>query len=187
MRPAITFLAILALPLLAACSAESPRDSSADADLIVAAGNDYLEFVADQDPYLKFRRGEKVEHFPDSTLAAAEANAAFAQDLLDRLAGVDEEAIDHEDWLSLELLRWNLGMLVEAPNYWADFNVTPYAGGGFVLNILHQVLGAAPVGTGEDRAHYLHLLDEYAQGIVKAQRTDRESLRRSARSHGRCA
>jgi len=27
------------------------------------------------------------------------------------------------------------------------------------------VLGAAPVGTGEDRAHYLHLLDEYAQGI----------------------
>ena len=166
MRSVITFLAILAFPLLAACSVEISRDGPADGDLIAAAGNDYLEFVADQDPYLKFRRGEKVEHFPDSTLEAAESNAAFAQDLLDRLAGVDEEAIDHEDWLSLELLRWNLGMLVEAPkHYWADFNVTPYAGGGFVLNILHQVLGAAPVGTGEDRAHYLHLLDEYAQGI----------------------
>ena len=158
----VTLTIVLAL---AACGPQ-PADEQAAADLIAAAGNEYLEFVADQDPYLKFRRGERVEHFPDSTLEAAEANAAFARDLLDRLAGVDEEAIDHEDWLSLELLRWNLGMLVEAPkHYWADFNVTPYAGGGFVLNILHQVLGAAPVGTGEERAHYLHLLDEYAQGI----------------------
>ena len=161
-----TLAGVILIVPLAACSVEISRDGPTDTDLIAAAGNDYLEFVADQDPYLKFRRGEKVEHFPDSTLEAAESNAAFAQDLLDRLAGVDEEAIDHEDWLSLELLRWNLGMLVEAPkHYWADFNVTPYAGGGFVLNILHQVLGAAPVGTGEDRAHYLHLLDEYAQGI----------------------
>ena len=165
MRP-IAFLAVALVSPLLACSVGNSRDGSADADLIAAAGNEYLEFVADQDPYLKFRRGERVEHFPDSTLEAAEANAAFARDLLDRLAGVDEEAIDHEDWLSLELLRWNLGMLVEAPkHYWADFNVTPYAGGGFSLNILHQVLGAAPVGTGEERAHYLHLLDEYAQGI----------------------
>ncbi len=165
MRAVLPFAAVFALPLLA-CSVETSRDASAAADLIAAAGNEYLEFVADQDPYLKFRRGERVEHFPDSTLEAAEANAAFARDLLDRLAGVDEEAIDHEDWLSLELLRWNLGMLVEAPkHYWADFNITPYAAGGFSLNILHQVLGAAPVGTGEERAHYLHLLDEYAQGI----------------------
>ncbi len=159
------FAPVLALPLLA-CSAEVSRDDSADTDLIAAAGNEYLEFVAARDPYLKFRRGEKVESFPDWTLEAAEADAAFAQDLLDLLAGVDEEAIDHEDWISLRLLRWNLGMLVEAPkHYWADFNITPYAAGGFSLNILHQVLGAAPVGTDGDRAHYLHLLDEYAQGI----------------------
>ena len=164
MRP---LAAVFALPLLAACSVEiSGTDASADAALIAAAGNEYLDFVAARDPYLKFRRGEKVESFPDWTLEAAEADAAFARDLLDRLAGVDDGAVDHEDWLSLRLLRWNLGMLVEAPkHYWADFNITPYAAGGFSLNILHQVLGAAPVGTGEDRAHYLHLLDEYAQGI----------------------
>jgi len=158
--------AVLVLPLLAACSVEISVDGAADADLIAAAGDEYLDFVAARDPYLKFRRGERVEHFPDWTLEAAEADAAFARDLLNRLAGVDEEAIDHEDWISLRLLRWNLGMLVEAPeHYWADFNVTPYAAGGFSLNILHQVLGAAPVETDEDRAHYLHLLDEYAQGI----------------------
>lgn len=165
MRLLAPLAALFALPLFA-CSAEISRDGSADADLIAAAGNEYVDFVAARDPYLKFRRGEKVESFPDWTLEAAEADAAFARDLLDRLAGVDEEAIDHEDWISLRLLRWNLGMLVEAPkHYWADFNITPYAAGGFSLNILHQVLGAAPVGTGEDRAHYLHLLDEYAQGI----------------------
>ena len=157
--------AVLVVPLLA-CSVEISRDASADADLIAAAGDEYLEFVAARDPYLKFRRGERVESFPDWTLEAAEADAAFALDLLDRLAGVDDGAVDHEDWISLSLLRWNLGMLVEAPkHYWADFNITPYAAGGFSLNILHQVLGAAPVGTGEERAHYLHLLDEYAQGI----------------------
>lgn len=165
MKHASHVLTVL-VPLLAGCSIEVSRDGSADEDLIAAVGNEYLEFVADQDPYLRFRRGERVEHFPDSTLEAAEANAAFARELLDRLAGVDQEAIGHEDWLSLELLRWNLGMLVEAPkHYWANFNVTPYAGGGFVLNILHQVLGAAPAGTEESRAHYVHLLDEYARGI----------------------
>ena len=164
MRP---LAAVFALPLLAACSVEiSGTDASADAALIAAAGDEYLDFVATRDPYLKFRRGERVERFPDSTLDAAEANAAFARDLLERLAGVDEQAIEHEDWLSLELLRWNLGMLVEAPeHYWADFNVTPYAGGGFVLNILHQVLGAVPVQTDDDRTHYLHLLGEYAETI----------------------
>ena len=104
--------------------------------------------------------------FPDWTLEAAKEAAAFAQGLLDRLAGVDEPAIDHEDWISLELLRWNLGLLVEAPeHYWADFNITPYAAGGFVLDILHQVLGAAPLGTDEERKHYLHLLGEYGQTI----------------------
>lgn len=163
MRP---LAAVFALPLLAACSVEISHDGAADTDLIAAAGDEYLDFVAARDPYLKFRRGERVERFPDSTLDAAEASAAFARDLLERLAGVDEEAIEHEDWLSLELLRWNLGLLVAAPeHYWADFNVTPYAGGGFVLNILHQVLGAAPVRTEEDRAHYLHLLGEYAETI----------------------
>ena len=166
MNHLVRVAAVLALALLLACSVEVSRDGSADADLIAVAGNEYVDFVAARDPYLKFRRGEKVESFPDWTLEAAEADAAFARDLLDRLAGVDEEAIDHEDWISLRLLRWNLGMLVEAPkHYWADFNITPYAAGGFSLNILHQVLGAAPVGTDGERAHYLHLLDEYAQGI----------------------
>ena len=156
----VTFVAALA-----ACGPQSAHEH-ADADLIAAAGDEYLEFVAARDPYLKFRRGEKVEDFPDWTLEAAEADAAFARNLLDRLAGVGEEAVDHEDWISLRLLRWNLGMLVEAPkHYWADFNITPYAAGGFSLNILHQVLGAAPVANDEERAHYLHLLDEYAQGI----------------------
>ncbi|MXX74954.1 MAG: DUF885 domain-containing protein [Holophagales bacterium] len=160
------FAAVVALLLFAACSVEISLDGAADADLIAAAGDEYLDFVAARDPYLKFRRGEKVEDFPDWTLEAAEADASFAKDLLGRLDGVDEEAVDHEDWISLRLLRWNLGMLVEAPkHYWADFNITPYAAGGFSLNILHQVLGAAPVGTDEDRAHYFHLLDEYAQGI----------------------
>ena len=60
----------------------------------------------------------------------------------------------------------NLGLLVEVPeHYWADFNITPYAAGGFVLDILHQVLGAAPLGTEEERPHYLHLLGEYGQTI----------------------
>ena len=54
MKPAIILLAVLVIPLLAACSVESPRDGPADADLIAAAGNEYLDFVADQDPYLKF-------------------------------------------------------------------------------------------------------------------------------------
>ena len=166
MKQVSCLAAAIAVPLLAACNVEISLDGAADADLIAAAGDEYLEFVAARDPYLKFRRGEKVEDFPDWTLEAAEADAAFARNLLDRLAGVDEEAVDHEDWISLRLLRWNLGMLVEAPkHYWADFNITPYAAGGFSLNILHQVLGATPVETDEDRALYLHLLDEYAQGI----------------------
>ena len=166
MRHTSLFLAVLVVPLLAACSVEISRDGSAGAERIAAAGDEYLEFVADRDPYLRFRRGERVDRFPDWTLEAAEADAAFAQGLLDRLAEVDKQAIEHEDWISLELLRWNLGLLVEAPeHYWADFNITPYAAGGFVLDMLHQVLGTASLGTDEERPHYVHLLSEYGRGI----------------------
>ncbi len=166
-RPVAVLAVVLVAALAGGASSAPEIAGAADSALIAAAGDEYLEFVADRDPYLKFRRGERVESFPDASLAAAEENAAFARDLLDRLAGVEEDAIDHEDWLSLELLRWNLGMLVEAPkHYWADFSVTPYAGGGFVLNILHQVLGAASVATDGERAHYLHLLEEYA-GVIE--------------------
>ena len=165
-EPAIA--AVLVALLLPACGSRTTDGEvdGIDAALIASIGDEYLEFVADRDPYLRFRRGERVERFPDWTLEAAEADAAFAQGLLDRLAEVDEQAIQHEDWISLELLRWNLGLLVEAPeHYWADFNITPYAAGGFVLDILHQVLGAAPLGTEEERTHYLHLLGEYGRTI----------------------
>ena len=163
------FAALLVVLGLPACGsrttdgeAAGPRSSA----LIASVGDEYAAFAAEQSPYIKFRRGETVTEFPDWTLEAAEANAAFAQGLLDRLADIDEQAIEHEDWISLELLRWNLGLLIKAPeHYWADFNITPYAAGGFVLDILHQVIGAAPVGTDEERAHYLHLLGEYGRGI----------------------
>ncbi len=156
-------VAVVVVPLLWACGGSSTGDAAA---LIASIGDEYAVFAADQSPYIKFRRGETVTEFPDWTLEAAEEAAAFAQGLLDRLAEVDKQAIEHEDWISLELLRWNLGLLVEAPeHYWADFNITPYAGGGFVLDILHQVLGAAPLGTDEERVHYLHLLGEYGQTV----------------------
>ena len=156
-------VAVVVVPLLWACGGSSTGDAAA---LIASIGDEYAAFAAEQSPYIKFRRGETVTEFPDWTLEAAEEAAAFAQGLLDRLAEVDEQAIDHEDWISLELLRWNLGLLVEAPeHYWADFNITPYAAGGFILDILHQVIGAAPLGTEEERAHYLHLLGEYGQTI----------------------
>ena len=159
-------VAVLVLPLLLACAVEIVRDGAGAAALIASVGDEYAAFAAKQSPYIKFRRGETVTDFPDWTLEAAEENAAFAQNLLDRLAELDEQAIDHEDWISLELLRWNLGLLVEAPqHYWADFNITPYAAGGFVLDILHQVLGAAPLGTEDERDHYLRLLGEYGQTI----------------------
>jgi len=154
------------LPLSCTPEAAEEAHSGASSEIIAAAADEYLDYVAARDPYLKFRRGERVENFPDSTLQAAEEAAAFARGLLKRLAEVDEGTIDHEEWISLELLRWNLSLSIEAPkHYWADFNVTPYSAGGFSLNILHQVLGAAPLGTEEEREHYLHLLDEYAQGI----------------------
>ena len=156
-------VAVVVVPLLWACGGSSTGDAAA---LIASVGDEYAAFAAEQSPYIKFRRGETVTEFPDWTLEAAEEAAAFAQGLLDRLAEVDEQAIDHEDWISLELLRWNLGLLVEAPEYyWADFNITPYAAGGFILDILHQVLGAAPLGTEDERDHYLHLLGEYGQTL----------------------
>ena len=39
---------------LAACNVEISLDGAADADLIAAAGDEYLEFVAARDPYLRF-------------------------------------------------------------------------------------------------------------------------------------
>ncbi len=122
--------------------------------------------TAEQNPYVKFRRGELVTDLPDWSLEAAEENAAFARQQLERLATVDEDHLTHDEWLTLETLRWDLGLAAEAAShYWADFNVTPYAAGGFALDIVHQVIGAAPHADQEDHARYLHLLDEYGRII----------------------
>ena len=172
--------ALVMLLLAGSLGCATPDDSSPAAEegdrlgsrsessaIVERVGDLYLDKLTEISPFINFRRGEPVTSLPDLSLEASQDLASFAQGQLDRLAAIDEGAIDHEEWISLELLRWNLGLLVEAPrHYWADFNITPYAGGGFVLNTIHQIFGAAPLGTEEELTRYLDLLDEYA-GMIE--------------------
>ncbi len=155
------------LALLAAYGGE-PAGSGNGATVIEDVAAEYtrlLEETTALGPYGQLRRGETVTTFPDSTPEIAHQIAASAQTLLDRLGAVDEDEISHEDWISLELLRWNLQLVTDAADhYWATIEISPYAVSG-VLGIYHQIFAAAPLATDADRENYLHLMREYRDAI----------------------
>jgi uncharacterized protein (DUF885 family) len=149
---------------------EPPPPSAAS--WLDALAEEHWRHPLDRDPGLRLQEGLPVTELPGVTRADAEAEAHFAQGLLERLAAVDPEVFhevgDHERWLTYKILQWQARQTVDAlPHFRQFFQVTPYSSGyGDVL----EVFGQVPLATDEDRARHLDLLRQLADrvGAVRA-------------------
>ena len=168
----VLVLAVLSLPLLAAAKPAAKPRTEPQALAAVLADLDKLEL--DREPAVRLQRGLDVTRFPELSFEEAQKDAAALRALRERLARIDPRRLTHEEWLSSEILDWQLATYAEgASHFWDFFQVTPYASS---LRSLHQVFTSFTFRTEKDRLRYLDLLRQYVR-VVGQLRTNLETQR----------
>ncbi|MGE0133018.1 MAG: DUF885 family protein [Blastocatellales bacterium] len=116
----------------------------------------------DQNIFLRLKYGLPIKKLPDLSPEQADKDDDYARSLIRKIDAVPKRNLDHEDALTLEILRWQAQSAVEGRKYyWLAFPVTPYVVGRS-LNYIHQALASHRFKTADDLANYLGLADEYA-------------------------
>lgn len=153
-------------PLVLVLLGPSLNAEAPSATIVKEVGEAYLKFEAAQDPQLALRLGLPLA-LPDLSFERAEADAASAASLLARLRSVKEAELDHESFLSLDVLRQRLAWFVEAPRFhYLRFPVTPYAS---PISSVTATLVALPIPKrGEE---YVRLLEGYPAFIDSIRKT----------------
>ncbi|MDQ6893627.1 MAG: DUF885 domain-containing protein [Acidobacteriota bacterium] len=138
-------------------SADRAADSSA---ALKRAQDSYTAFLERESLMLRTRRGLPIESLPDVSLEKAEKDAAFGRSLSAGLAGVAAADLNHEEVLSLEILRKEARALEETPgHWWLTFPITPYT---FQFMGVHPAFAAHPFRDRADADRYEKLLSAYA-------------------------
>ena len=131
---------------------------NASSRLVREVGDAYLDVITRENPMRRLKLGLPIERLPDVSLAGEERDAREAQALLARLAPVNAKELTHEESLSLDVLRRQLRLRVEAPkSFYYRFQVTPYLS---PLGAVGQIFAALPLATVADRERYLARLAE---------------------------
>ena len=148
------------------------------------ASASHLEQLADEvwqrraadSPALRALDGLPVESLPDISFAGAEEDVEFARSILARLAEVDYAELDHDEVLTAEVIKWELGMQVEGHKYWWHVSVlTPYSS---PLREVNQVFTSYAFDTPDDLERYLDLLHQYSAFIDSLHAVARGQLER---------
>jgi uncharacterized protein (DUF885 family) len=169
----ILALVFLSLPLLAATwPAAKPRT---DSQALAAVLAEFDAFELDRDPGLRLQRGLEVSRFPELSFEEAQRDARDLRAFRERLTRIDPKRLTHEEWLSREVLGWQLAIYAEgADHFWDFFQVTPYASP--FRSPLHQVFTSFTFRKEKDRLRYLDLLRQYAR-VMGQLRTNLEAQR----------
>lgn len=118
-------------PPAAAATAVQPPEPSPEAaeratEQVRALAAEYWTHQLDTSPALRLQHGLAVERLPDLSYEGSEREAAYARDLLARLAEVDAAALDHDRWLTRAVLAFELERQIEGlPYFWHFFQTTP--------------------------------------------------------------
>lgn len=150
----IRILLLVTVAILAASQgAETP---------VTPLAEELARFRLERSPMLRLRQGLAVDQLPDLSEAQAERDAAFGRSLAERIARIDAKALAHEDWLTLEILRWEVDDLIETRFDRLAFQVLPYS---TPIRGVQQIFPLLPVRDPSDRNRYLALLQEYPRVI----------------------
>jgi uncharacterized protein (DUF885 family) len=170
-RVAVSFSAVIGLSASVILhAAESPIEQLA---------GELQTFRLEQDPVLRLREGLPVDRLPDVSAAHAARAAAFGRSLLDRLAKIDETTLSHQDWITLEILRWDAAGLARDPKFDSlDFQVLPYS---TPIRNTQQVFSLLPVRQAAERERYLALLRQYPRFLEQIRARTAEQARAGVR------
>jgi uncharacterized protein (DUF885 family) len=134
---------------------------SSDASALDALANRYWERELANDFYLRAQLGKPIETIRPLTYANADADAVFAQSVLDGLHSIDTAKLDHDRWLTYRTLEYLAKNDVAGRTYyWLRQQATPYAG-GFQIAYISGILTDFHFGGPADARRYESLLHQY--------------------------
>jgi uncharacterized protein (DUF885 family) len=147
--------------------------------ILANAEKDYWGFLQKRSLELRLRLGLPVEELPDLTEGRARADAVYGASLLQKLRGLRELELSHEESLSFAMLRDAAQDLAASRrDYWLTFPVTPYAS---PLPEVHQAFTSWQFRTPEDLERYATLLTRYAGFIRQMEEKLRNQAKRGIR------
>ena len=139
----------------AVLGAQAAEDGSAR---LAALAESYWQAVLDHSPGLRIREGLPVEELPGFSYEDAEERAGLAEGMLEELREIEPEGLSHEEWLTREMLGWQLEQEVAGLEYfWHFFQLTPYS---FSFSGIDQVFRQLPIESEADLDRYLRLVGE---------------------------
>jgi uncharacterized protein (DUF885 family) len=137
--------------------------------VLEAAAEAWWQRLLARDPWLPSLVGLPLEHVPELSYGAAEADASLARELLVRLARLDPHELPAEEQTTLDLLRWDLeaeASLLET--FWHRFQLTPYAS---APTWTAAAMESLRLETAEDRGRYLEVVAQWPRMLDQARET----------------
>lgn len=157
------FLSIFISFWIISCKKESLQDTghkvSPSSQLLKQVAEDYWDHLIKENIFLRFKLGLEINKLPDVTFDHFKSEADFSSSILERLKEVKPGELNHEQELSLDILKWENKNVVGGLKYfWLSFTVTPYTS---PLPFIHRVFTSYKFEDDQDVNHYLDLLKKY--------------------------
>jgi uncharacterized protein (DUF885 family) len=160
-------------------SAAIAMAATRSSELLTRAEKDYWDFLQKRSVSLRLRLGLPIDELPDLSEERVIADARYGVSLAEKLRGLREHELSHEESLSLDMLRVQARELTDARrDYWLTFPVTPYAS---PQPVVQQVLATWRFEEPRDLDRYAALLTRYATMIRQMEDKLREQARRGIR------
>jgi uncharacterized protein (DUF885 family) len=160
-------------------SASIAMAATPSSELLAKAEESYWKFLEKRSLPLRLRLGLPIEELPDLSEARARTDAEYAASLLEKLRGLREHQLSHEEWLSLAMLREQAQELVDARrDYWLTFSVTPYQSPFLVVQ---QVFTTWKFESAKDVERYGAVLNRMPVLLAQLEEKLKEQARRGIR------
>jgi uncharacterized protein (DUF885 family) len=131
---------------------------------LAALLEEYWQFRLQDDLGSRITLGMPVTRLPDVSEAGYREQGAFARHMLERLERIDGTALPHEDWLSLEIAKWECREGVDfQDHFWQMPQLTTNS---LPLRGVHSALATLPLRNRADLDGYLGLVRQYP-GLVR--------------------
>ncbi len=162
-RPALALPSLVLLLLLAAGAAPQKKPVN-NSQALAAILADYDKHQLEVSPFLRIQRGLDVTKLPDYSYEGGMKQLAVLRALRERLARVSPEGLTHEEWLSREILDWEIAITLEyGDHFWTFFQITPYSSP--LQEPLHAVFTSVTFDDAKDLPRYLDLLRQYVRAV----------------------
>jgi uncharacterized protein (DUF885 family) len=167
----MVLLLISFVVLTSDCKKDSTEPVTADASnssqILKEAGDEYWDHILEESLYMRMKYGLEISKLPDLTIEYAQSEVDRAVALMEKLQAVDPEELNHEETLTLDILKWSLQNTIDGHGYfWFGFPITPYSS---PLTMVHRAFTDFKFESESDCEQYMNLLQQYAPFVKSIQ------------------